>query len=69
MSKQQLFPQDLVEITQIFVDPSLTMEQQKLEFARQLKDPNHFLCHGITVHAKYNPDGPTLAQCLQGMMG
>lgn len=69
MTIQNIAKQDLVDITQILIDPNLPLEQQKLEFVRQLKNPEVFLWNGITIHAKYNPKGPTLEECLQSMMG
>lgn len=57
-----------VDISTISVDTNLPLEQQQLEYVRQIKNPNRFCWGGITINASYNADGPTLEECLQAMI-
>lgn len=55
----------LVDIQDVHVDPDLPRAERITEFVRQIKDPYHFRCGGFIIHAKYNPDGPSLEDCLK----
>ena len=61
--------EELVDITTLSIDQDLSPEERRLDFVRQIKNPNHFRCGQFTIRASYANDGPTLEECLQAMMG
>ena len=46
----------------------LKEEERIAEFCRQIKDPHHFRCGDIVVHARYAQDGPSLTDCLKQLI-
>ena len=58
-------PQDLVDIRDVYVDKDLPKQERINEFVRQIKDPYHFRCGQFVVTARFAEDGPTLEECLQ----
>ena len=60
-----LNPQDLVDIRDVYVDKDLPKQERINEFVRQIKDPYHFRCGQFVVTARFAEDGPTLEECLQ----
>ena len=60
-----LNPQDLVDIRDVYVAKDLPKQERINEFVRQIKDPYHFRCGQFVVTARFAEDGPTLEECLQ----
>lgn len=58
----------LVDIRSVSIDPSLSKEDRIAAYLSQIKNPYHFMCGGIEVHARYSPDGPTLMECLKQLI-
>lgn len=58
---------DLVDITTVNVDPSLPKEERLKEFARQIKNPYHFICNGVEVTTSFANTSLTFEQCLMGI--
>lgn len=58
----------LADIQSIAIDPSLPREERIAKYLSQVKDPYHFKCGDIKVHACYSEDGPTLAECLKQLI-
>ncbi len=56
---------ELVDIRDVSVDPNLPREERIAEFVRQIKNPYLFRCGDFTIHAKYDPNGPSLEDCLK----
>ncbi len=56
---------ELVDIQDVSVDPNLPREERIAEFVRQIKNPYLFRCGEFVIHAKYDPNGPTLEECLK----
>lgn len=56
---------ELVDIQDVHVDPSLPREQRIAEYVRQIKNPYCFRCGNFVIHARFNPDGPSLEDCLK----
>ena len=46
----------------------MSQEERLAEFLNQIKDPYHFKCGGIEIHACYSQDGPTLMECLKQLI-
>ena len=62
-------PIELVDISTVRVDQSLSKTEKIIEFVRQLNgDPLHYKCGKFTVNAIHPDDGPTLEECLLAMM-
>jgi hypothetical protein len=57
----------LVDIRTVLVDKSLPKRERIAEYLRQIHDPYHFRCGKFTVTAVYDPKGPTIEECLQGL--
>lgn len=59
---------ELVDIRNIKVDKTLGKEQRIAEYVRQIKDPHHFQCGKFTVSVKFSSAGPTMEDCLLGIV-
>lgn len=57
-----------VDINSVTIDPTLSREDRITEFLKQIKNPYHFECGGIEIHACYSEDGPTLMECLKQLI-
>ena len=60
---------ELVDIREVSVNKDLPKEQRVIAFVRRIRDPYHYSCDGITVLARFAPDGPALEDCLRRLMG
>jgi len=58
---------NLVDIRDVRVDPSLPKEARIAEYLRQIKDPHHFKCGKFTITAHFTEDGPTIEDCLHSL--
>ena len=59
---------ELMDIRDVYICRDLPREQRIAEYIHQIKDPYHFKCGEITVHVSFNLQGPTLEECIAGMM-
>jgi hypothetical protein len=59
---------DLVDIGDVRVDSSLSRNERVSEYNRQIKDPNHYKCRGLTVTAKFPENGASFEECLRSMV-
>ena len=59
---------ELVDINSVTIDPTLPREDRITEFLKQIRNPYHFKCGQIEVHACYSVDGPTLTECLKQLI-
>ncbi len=59
---------ELVDISAVQVDSSMTRLGRTVEFVRQIRNPYHFHCGGYDITAKFNDDGPSFEECLQSIM-
>ena len=55
----------LVDIREVSVDTRLPKHERIAEFLRQIRNPYQFKCGDYTIIAVFNPEGPTLEQCLE----
>ena len=60
--------EELVDIRSIAIDPSLSKEERIVAYLSQIKDPYHFKCGQIEVHACYLSEGPSLSDCLKQLI-
>ena len=60
--------EELVDIRSIAIDPSLSKEERIAAYLSQIKDPYHFKCGQIEVHACYLSEGPSLSDCLKQLI-
>ena len=67
-NKPDSFPEELMDIQNVHVSKELPREKRIREFIRQIKNPYHFKCGEMTVHVSFTPDGPTLEECISGMI-
>ncbi len=58
----------LVGIRPISVDKDLPKEDRIAAFVRQIKNPYRFRCGDFIVNAAFASGGPTLEECLQGIL-
>ena len=59
---------ELVDIRTVTVEQDLPKPERIIEYVRQLKDPYLYICGKYTITARHPDSGPTLEECLQGMM-
>ena len=60
--------EDLVDIRDVRVDADLPKQEKIREFIRQIRDPYRYKCGKYTVTACFPEEGPTIEDCLQGLM-
>ncbi len=58
----------LVDINDIKVDKDLPKSERVREFVRQIKNPYHFKCGAFEVIASFTENGPTLEECVRGLV-
>lgn len=58
----------LVDIRTVTVDKTLPKEARIAAFVRQIKNPYRFRCGDFIVNASFSSGGPTLEECLQGIL-
>ena len=58
---------ELVDISEVRVDSSLSRIERVAEYNRQIKDPDHYICCGILVTAKHPKNGAPFEECLRAM--
>lgn len=56
--------EELVDIREIKIDESLSLNDRKQEFLKQIKNPNLFKYGDICINVEYNEEGPTLEECI-----
>lgn len=59
---------ELVDIRTVMVEPDLPKREKIVEHVRQIKDPLHYKCGKFTITECHPLTGPTIEDCLQGMM-
>lgn len=59
---------ELMDIRDVHVSRNLPREKRIEEYVRQIRNPYHFKCGEITVHVSFTPNGPTLEECIAGIM-
>ena len=55
-------PETLVDVTGIVIDESLSKEERKAEYLRQVKNPYCFRVGDVVVKNVYSNDGVTLQE-------
>ena len=58
----------LVDIRAVKVDKTLPQDERVIEYIRQIKNPNHYMCLDWEVTAVHADDGPSIEDCLQRIM-
>ncbi len=61
-------PDTLPDIRDVQVDKTLPKEERIASFVKQIGDPYRFRCGDFIVNAVFSADGPTLEDCLQGIL-
>ncbi len=56
---------ELVELSSVVIDPSLSKEERLKSFIKQIKNPYKFKTNGVVVSVSYNESGPTLQELLE----
>lgn len=60
--------QELVDIRDVHIDPTLSQEERIRSFIQQIKDPYNFKVGDVTVHVSYTENGRTLNDCFADML-
>jgi len=55
----------LVDINTVNIDPDLPSVERAAQYIEQIKDPCRFLCNGVVVNLKFNPEGKDLKTHLK----
>ena len=66
--RENIYSAGLVDISTVSVDKNLPKRERIAEYIRQIKNPYQFKCGKFTVTARFAKNGPTIEECLQGMM-
>lgn len=61
-------PESLADIRNVSVDPALPRPERIASFIRQIGNPYRFRCGGMTINVRFTEGGPTLEECLQGIL-
>ena len=56
---------NLADIKSVKIDPSLTAAKRAEQYLEQIKDPTCFLCDGVVVRVRFDPDGGELRDRLK----
>lgn len=67
-SVQQPDGEPLVDIREITIDPSLPKEERIASFVEQIRNPYRFRCGDFIVNASFPENGPTIEDCLKGIL-
>ena len=55
---------ELVDISTVTVDPKLPIKERVKDYIRQIKDPYHYIDHGVKVTIKFAGKKP-FEECLK----
>jgi len=58
----------LADIRNVTVDKTLPREERIAEYVRQIKNPYCFRCGDFIVNTSFANAGPTLEECLMGVL-
>jgi len=58
----------LVDIRNVIVDKTLPRDERIAEYVRQIKNPYCFRCGEFIVNTSFAEAGPTLEDCLMGIL-
>jgi hypothetical protein len=64
----EVSPEPLVDIRTVSVDKTLPREERIAEYVLQIKNPYRFRCGKFTVSASFAEAGPSLEDCLLGIL-
>ena len=67
-SEQHPEDETLVDIRDVFVDPSLPREERIASFVKQIGNPYRFRCGDFIVNASFPEKGPSIEDCLRGIL-
>ena len=59
---------ELIDIRDVHVSRDLPRDKRIAEYIRQIRNPYLFKCGEITVHVSFTPNGPTLEECIAGII-
>ncbi len=58
----------LVDIREIAVDPALPKKERIASFVEQIRNPYRFRCGDFIVNVSFPENGPTIEDCLKGIL-
>ena len=58
----------LIDISTIVIDSNLPKQEKIAAYLRQIKTPRHYKCNKFTITERHPADGPTIEDCLRGLM-
>lgn len=61
-------PDNLVDIRTVAVDKTLPQTKRLADFIRQIGNPYRFRCGDMIVNIRFTENGPTMEECLQGIL-
>lgn len=62
--KETIDRNELVDISTVTVDPTLPVRERVKDYIRQIKDPYHYIDHGVKVTIKFAGKKP-FDECLK----
>ena len=67
-SEQHPEDETLVDIRDVSVDPSLPREERIASFVKQIGNPYRFRCGEFIVNDSFPEKGPSIEDCLRGIL-
>ena len=67
MPKSQV-PINLIDIRTIEINNNLSKREKINAYIRQIKTPHYYKCGKFTITERHPATGPTIEDCLKGMM-
>ena len=65
---KNIFDTELVDISTIMVKQDLPKQEKLAEYIRQIRNPYRYKCGKFEVTARFLKNGPTIEDCLQGII-
>ena len=62
------YPIALTDISTIVIDSNLPKQEKIAAYIRQIKTPQHYKCGKFVITERHTANGPTIEDCLKGMM-
>jgi hypothetical protein len=58
----------LVDITTVKTDQTMSRRERIIEYVRQIKDPEHYMCGKFKITELHPDNGPSIEECLLGIV-
>ncbi len=60
--------ESLVDIKDVKIDKSLSIEERKISFVKQIKNPYCYICNGFIIKSKFAESGNTFEESFNNLI-